>query len=172
MTNRFLAIVVAVVGLAAQGCVVSRQAVTPLGRQVTLAPVLDAPLDAVSGELMAVSADSVWLAPDSGIVGIPWTGVERVHVRISRVKGSHGFAYSAILGAVTGGALFVACLQEGDSCGGILPASVLWWMLWGGISAPSIDASARPGFTVENWELLRGYARFPQGLPAGVTSPR
>jgi hypothetical protein len=169
MTRRLQPYVLAVAGLAIQGCVLTRQEVTPLGRAVKVTPIPREHAPERSGELVAVSAESLWLARDSGVVSVPWSRVERVQVRRSTLGAGHAIAYSVVLGLVTGGALVAACSQvEGASCGGVLTGALAGWLLLGGLSAISIESSATQTLGAARWEELRRYARFPQGLPDGL----
>lgn len=163
MTHRMLAVVIAAVAL--QGCVVARQAVSPLGRTVRVT-LPQADQTELAGELMAVSAESLWMFRDSEIVSVPLVEVRLVQVWRAERLGGKAMGYSAIVGLVTGGALTAACSQvEGASCGGVLPVVFASWMLWGGLSASSVESSAKFRVGAGDWERLRPYARFPQGLP-------
>jgi len=163
MTHPMLAVAIAAVAL--QGCVVARQPVSHLGRTVRVTP-LQADQTELAGELMAVSAESLWVARDSEIVSVPLLELRRVQVRRAERLGGKAMRYSAIVGLVTGGALSAACSQvEGASCGGVLPVVFASWMLWGALSASSVESSAKFGVEAGDWERLRLYARFPQGLP-------
>jgi hypothetical protein len=169
MTSRLLPYVLAVAGLALQGCVLARQEVTPLGRAVKVTPIPREHAPERSGELFAVSAESLWLARDAEIVSVPWSRVERVQVRRSTLSAGRAMAYSVVLGLLTGGALDAACSQvEAASCGGVLPVALAGWLLVGGLSAISIESSATQTLRAARWEELRRYARFPQGLPDGL----
>jgi len=151
-----------------QGCVVSRQSVSPLGRAVRIIPVPSDTAEELAGELMAVSADTLWVgvAQDSGIVSIPLAQTRTVEVRRHKLGAGKAMTYSVILGLATGGALGAACASVEDAdCGGVLPAVLLSWVLWGGLSAISLESSARVGIPAADWKRLRPYARFPQGLP-------
>jgi hypothetical protein len=169
MTSRLLPYVIAVAGLAIQACVLARQAVTPLGRAVKVTPIPREHTPERSGELIAVSAESLWLAQDSGVVSVPWSRVERVQVRRSTLSVGHAMGYSVVLGLVTGGALGAACSQVEDaSCGGVLPVALGGSLFFGALSAISIESSAVQTLRAARWEELRRYARFPQGLPDGL----
>jgi len=164
MTSRVLVIGLVCSGLALQGCVVSRQSVTVLGRSVRITP---AERDvALSGELIAVSAESVWVAPGAEIVSLPWSRVWRLQVRLSNVNGGGAMGYSVVMGLLTGGALFAACsLVEDTECAVILPGVLGMWLLLGGLSAMSIESSSQKTLGAAQWQALRAYARFPHGLP-------
>lgn len=160
MTRRLVPYVLAVAVLAIHGCAVSRQEVTPLGRAVKLSPIPH------EGELVAVSADSLWLARDAEIVSVPWSQIERVQFRRSGLTGGKVMAYSTLLGVVTGGALVAACSQvEGTECAPVFPTVLALSLLLGGLSAISIESSAKQTVSAGRWETLGRYARFPQGLP-------
>ena len=167
--DRRVLIAVAVAGaVGLQGCVVARQPISPVGRAVRIIPVPSDTAEKLAGELMAVSADTLWVgvAQDSEIVSIPLAQVRRVEVRRHKLGAGKAMTYSVILGLATGGALSAACASvEGADCGGVLPGVFVSWMFWGGLSVISLESSAKIGVSAGDWERLRPYARFPQGLP-------
>lgn len=167
MTSRVLVVGLVCAGLALQGCVVSRQPVTVLGRSVRITP---AERDvALSGELIAVSAESVWVAPGAEIVSVPWSRVRRLQVRLSKVSGGGAMGYSVVMGLLTGGALFAACSQVEDTeCAVVLPGVLGMWLVLGGLAAMSLESGSHKTLGAARWEELRAYARFPQGLPDGL----
>jgi len=164
MTSRVLVIGLVFGDLALQACVVSRQPVTVLGHSVRITP--SERDSASSGELIAVSAESVWVAPGAEIVSVPWSRVGRLQVRLSNVNGGGAMAYSVVMGLLTGGALFAACSQVEDTeCAVVLPGVLGMWLLLGALSAMTIESSSQKALGAAQWEALRAYARFPQGLP-------
>ena len=148
------------------GCSSALQPLSPLGRDVRVSRK-GGSVD--GGELLAVSADSVWIAMRSGNVSVPLEEVRRVNVKVGRLTWSDGAVYGAGVGLAAGVALLSACSQvEGAECGGVLPAFLVSGFLWGAIAGLSYEASSHRRFTRQQWESLRAYARFPQGLPADV----
>ena len=148
------------------GCSSALQPLSPLGRDVKVARVRGAVVDA--GELLAVSADSVWIAQPSGNVSIPLGEVRRVDVKVGHLRSGDAVAYGAGVGLAAGIAMLSACSQVADECGGVLPAFAVSGLIWGALAGLSFDASSHKRFSRQQWDALRAYARFPQGLPADV----
>ena len=85
-------------------------------------------------------------------------------------KGPLGAANVGMGGVVGGGlsavGMGVACAsyEEGD-CGAVFPGVLATWALWTGLWA-AVAGSPYESFQRERFATaLRGYARFPQGLP-------
>ena len=108
-----------------------------------------------SGELIAVTQDSVFLAlPKSRLLPFAWKDINRLQV--AYFDPHEGLCYA--LGA--GGA--VSTLSHGF----ILALSLPTWMIIGAATGGNRVGEAvitYPGET-EDWRELRAYARFPQGL--------
>lgn len=121
------------------------------------------------GELIAVSADSLWLLNDSGIVGARLGYVSGASLKRHSMNGRTGLVWTVVGGLVTGGLLTAACSSVSEDCGGVFVGTMLAWGIVGGSSALSMEMSSRSTFRAPNiGEKLRGYARFPQGLPRGI----
>ncbi|GAC1653948.1 MAG: hypothetical protein NVS4B3_17470 [Gemmatimonadaceae bacterium] len=145
------------------GCVWPAPAISPFGRRATVYPT-NAPR--VSGELLAVSSDSLWLLRDTTILVFPADALKIIHVARHSFDGRRTVATMIVAGAVTGAALMVACGQvKNTDCGAVLPAALLTHAVLGGLFALSTDHSSMHRFSPRQWAELRGYARFPQGLP-------
>ena len=120
----------------------------------------------LTGELLAVERDSVWLlTADGAAVAVPIADVTRARVPQQGLTANGVLTWALIGGAVSGVALAAACSSEGGDCGAVLPGVMLAWGLFGGVSA----LVAGPGWRSVGIaaDSLRPYARFPQGLPAG-----
>ncbi len=119
-----------------------------------------APGAEIAGELIAVHADSVFVLSESTLVAVPR----------ARVRGATLFAYDAHWGEVaTWG--FLGTLSA-ISNGWYFLLTGPTWIITSAIAAGSRSRApmvslADPG----GWERLRMYARFPQGLPAGLDRP-
>lgn len=125
--------------------------------------------EVASGELLWVSADSLWLLARQpwDVVAVPLEGVRSV--RVPRGPGAGRVLLWTLTGmAVTGGALAAACGSVEDaSCGAVFPSVALTWGLVGGLAAMRVEKERR--LTLEpRPEVLRPYARFPQGPPPGL----
>ena len=128
-----------------------------LGASVQVA-VANAPK--MKGELIAVSTDSVWVLRGLELLTAPVARVSLVRIKRHKLDGRAGLIWTLIGGVVTGGLLTAAC-----ECGDMFPRVMLWWGVIGGLSALSLEASSRQDFRPWEYDLLRAYARFPQGLP-------
>ena len=121
------------------------------------------------GELIAVSADSIWLLNGSGLRAAPLGFVKGASLKRHNMNGQVGLVWTLVGGLVTGGLLTGACATVSEGCGGVLAGTMLVWGVVGGVSAISMGISSRRSFSMPNiGEKLRGYARFPQGLPTGL----
>ena len=162
---RSLLLLVSTLGSAA--CVTGRYAVSPYGRRVEVVPVSGAANSSVSGELIAVSADSVWVLAHLGLVTMPLTQVDAVRVARHGFTAGKALLWSAVAGTISGVALTAACgaAGEGSDCAGVFPSVLVSWGIVGGIAAATVSGSAHQRLGRTEWEQLRPYARFPQGIP-------
>ena len=152
--------------LGSAACVTGHYAASPYGRHVEVVPVPGATQSSVSGELIAVSADSVWVLAHLGLLTVPLAQVDAVRVTRHGFTAGKALLWSAVAGTISGLALAAACgaADEGD-CAGVFPSVLLTWGIVGGISAATVSGSARLRLGRTEWERLRPYARFPQGIP-------
>jgi len=161
-------IVMAVAG--SVGCATVGTGSSVLGRPVKVA-LTDGGKD-VKGELIAVGDDRIWIQDASGVLELPVSAVQSVHVQRHSFSGGQAFKWAAIGGLVSAGALTAACQSvEGNETGGCAASGLVFGGLIVGASAlaiPSINASRWQSFYSAKPEALRPYARFPQGLPEGV----
>ena len=158
---------IAALALALAGCATWAPSASPFGRRVSLVP--QGRTEPLGGELLAVNAESLWLARRTGNVSVALSDIRRVRVRVGSPNGGNMVTASVIVGFASGAALTAACAQvDGTECGGVLPGVLLSAVLIGGLAALSVESSATQRFSREDWEQLRPYARYPQGLPADV----
>lgn len=110
---------------------------------------------AVSGELIAVNADSVFVA-----------GTGFYAVALSSVKSARLEAYESYSGEV-GGLAMLGTLTT-ISNGAFLIFTAPMWIIGG--SAVSASRSREPmiDYPKRDWNRLAAFARFPQGLPEGL----
>lgn len=122
------------------------------------------------GELIAVSADTLWVLADSQLVSVPTTFVWRVLVK-RRPIGAKGIGWWGLVGGtISGLGLMAACgsYDGGGDCGGVLVGTVFIWAAWTGIWA-AIAGSEYSGIPRPVLETqLKPFARFPQGMPPGL----
>jgi len=108
------------------------------------------------GELLAVSADSAWILTDNGA-----TVVARANVTRATLIGWDPETDKLVLWSVIG---TVSTLSNGAFLLFTAPA----WIIGGSLATAS--QSRRPVIRTDqgDWLSLRLYARFPQGIPAGL----
>ncbi len=167
-------VVFAVALLSLPGCVRPGAGISPLGRQATIHPRWSGPLQ---GELLAVSSDTIWLLSGDLVSALQSDAIDRIVVRRHDFDAQRTFKWMAIAGAATGVALMISCNSyesspdgtgESGRCFGTIPVSVLTFLLGGSLFAISNHLSAHRRFAPRDTQLLRPYARFPQGLPDTV----
>ncbi len=108
------------------------------------------------GELIAVSADSVWLLRQDQILVIPTAAVKQGKLT----------AYAAQTGPL--GLWTVLGTLSTISNGWLLLITAPMWILGGSISVGNESRAAQGRSPALSWEELAPYARFPQGMPEGV----
>lgn len=108
------------------------------------------------GELIAVSADSIWLLADSAAYAIP-----AAIVRSARVTG-----YDAQPGAVTAAAAAgaLATISNGFFLVFTMPA----WFITGSLASRAQARHPVRRADGQDFTDLASFARFPQGLPPGL----
>jgi hypothetical protein len=121
------------------------------------------------GELIAVSLDSVWVLGRSGLDAAPLGYVRRASVKQHSLDAQAGLIWTLVGGLVTGGLLTAACASVEEGCFVVFPVTLGAWGIVGGLSALTLEYSSRRRFVTPNiGNKIRGYARFPHGLPAGL----
>jgi hypothetical protein len=150
--------------LAFCGCAVRQPMV--LGRTVAVARV-DGGKPA-KGELIAVEDGQLLLRQAEGPVQVPLSAVREVSIKRHDWGGSRGLGWSLVGGLVTGGALALSCSRVSSGCGGVGAGVAALWLAVGGLSSLSMQASSQLRLRNPTEDLLRPYARFPQGVPPGV----
>ncbi|MDH4043090.1 MAG: hypothetical protein OEY20_09370 [Gemmatimonadota bacterium] len=142
---------------------------SPFGADVVLKPRKGrAAGPTIQGELIAVSPDSLWLLQSSTTIAVPLAEVGGVQMRRFHSGASAALIWGLVGGLVSGGLLTAACATVEDaSCGGVMAFSLITWGLWGGIGAATLGSSSTRTLPPSEG-ALRGYARFPQGLPGDL----
>ena len=160
MMTRCKTMVVAALVVFLAGCATIRPKVSVLGRPVEVQPA------AVKGELLAVGAEQLWIKERDEVREVPLAGIEQVKVKRHDLDGKRGWAWALIGAVVTGAVLTASCASvEDTSCGSVPLAVAGTWLALGGVSAASLERSSKLEVRGPNWEVLKPYARFPQGLP-------
>lgn len=120
----------------------------------------------ISGELLAVNQDSVWLLRRHELASVPVSEISEVRVDRGGMRGTTALLWSLTFGVISGVALHIACesVSDGSGCT-ILPVTLGLWTIVGITSAASLE-STRHATVPPEPTSLRAWARFPQGLPA------
>lgn len=154
------------------GCLPMASRPSPFGAKVWVF----AAGDSARGELLAVSADSMWIAEGEGSrpvqTALPMSGVRRVVVY--RGAGWQAFAMRGLaFGFITGLGMYAACTSVAEGCAGILAVSVAVPAVLSLAAGSSISARRELTLTTFTAETLAPYARWPQGRPISrrSTSP-
>ena len=108
------------------------------------------------GELIAVSADSVWLLSQDQALVIPTTAVKKGKLT----------AYAAQTGALTAWA--VLGTLSTISNGVVLILTAPMWIIVGPLAVASESRAPERKSPSLNWVELAPFARFPQGVPEGI----
>lgn len=156
-------ILIALLCLAALSVARAQRVKPPLGSQVRL----DLAKRSVSGELLAVDRDSIWVLQQQTLTSIPLRDVSQVRVTRGGMGAKGALLWSLTFGVVSGVALQTACSSVADDCSDVLPKTLVIWGILGAASAASLENSRVVSVPAEP-DSLRARARFPQGLPAGL----
>jgi hypothetical protein len=108
------------------------------------------------GELIAVSADSVWvLSGNQGLV-----------IPTAAVRGGKLTAYAAQKGGLTAWAVLGTISTISN--GGFLIFTAPMWIVGGSLAVGGESRAPERKNPPLTWVELAPFARFPQGLPAGI----
>ena len=163
-----------VAGLLILACTVSACATGApdvFGRRVTLVP-REPRAEKAKGELLAVSDGRIWLREkDGGVREFDADSLREVQVQRHGLGNGTTRRIGLIGGLVSTIALTASCSSvEGNDAGSCLVAGAAvggLFALTGALSSASLDASARTHVAPRDL-TLRGYARFPAGLPRDI----
>jgi len=111
----------------------------------------------IAGELIAASADTVWILPDSSRVA----AVPTFSVRNGQVT-----RYRSGAGAVAG--LTALGILSTLSNGAFLLFTAPAWLITGVVASSNESRAPLRAVPPLAWADLAAYARFPQGLPPGI----
>jgi hypothetical protein len=121
----------------------------------------------LSGELIEATASGLLIGAPTGFERTDLSQVGRVRVRQHDLTDGKALTWVSIGALASGLGMALACSQvEDTSCGGVFPAVALSFGLIGGLFALGITSSGWREVPVDA-EMLRAYARFPQGAPPG-----
>lgn len=119
----------------------------------------------LTGELLAVTSDSVWMDIGGRWMAFPLTDQSRVTVRMHSMDGTKMAIWNLVAGLGSAAALSAACNSVEDAdCGGVFPAWTLAWGLLGGISGALVARSSHRTLSPHP-DAIQPYVRFPQGMP-------
>lgn len=108
------------------------------------------------GELIAVTADSVWVL----------TGTQGAVISTSAIEQGKLAAYAAETGTMQTWALLGTLATISN--GAFLVFTAPMWLIGGSLTVGSESRSAERKHPPLEWLGLAPYARFPQGMPEGV----
>ena len=152
--------------LALSGCATMGAKVPLGGRVIEVKRLSSEKPSKLKGELLAVGSERLWLLAPDGVRDIRLQEIEQVRVRLHGLDGKKAGLWTVVGALVTGAALTVACsMVEDTHCAPALGVTALAWGLIGGPSALGLEKSSRVLVRGPDFEALRPYARFPQGLP-------
>lgn len=153
----------------AGGCILPGASVSPYGKPAT---VYTARGGSATGELIAASADNIWLLQNGSLAVFATSSIVSVDVERHRFDGSKTVKRMTLTGLATGAALTVSCIRynshdggNGGGCGGVLLGTTGVFAAIGGLLAISNDHSSMYHLVPTDSNLLRAHSRFPQGLP-------
>jgi hypothetical protein len=109
-----------------------------------------------AGELIAVSADSVWILNDTAGLVIPTTAADSGRLWVYQPR-SGDLGRWALLGTLST-----------ISHGVVLLFTAPMWVIAGGFAVSGEVGAAQRRAPPLTWGELSAYARFPQGLPESV----
>jgi len=126
------------------------------------------PVKSVKGELVAVGPDSLWIRSDHQVTAMALGDLDRVRVQQHGFTFGHAMLIAAVGGLVTGAAMTAACSSVSDGCGGVFVGMMASWLAVGAIAGASSSGSAYRNLEPMTDQMLRQYARYPQGVPPGI----
>ena len=111
----------------------------------------------IEGELIAVSEDTAWVLTVTGAIAVP----------VSTVLSGKLTGYNAKAGTL-GGLTAVGAFST-VSNGALLIVTAPAWLIVGTAAAASQSHAPVQQIPTVGWQQLAAFARFPQGLPPGVS---
>jgi hypothetical protein len=158
------------VALVLVGCATALPPASVLGRPVEVKPAKDVLGAPVKGELLAVSPEKIWVMGPDRASTLPLRQIEEVRVPGHGLNARRAGWWVALGALVSGTVLALACssVEGNDSCGRVFIPVLVTWGALGVPSAKALADSSQLRVKPRDWDKLRPYARFPQGLPDGL----
>lgn len=157
------------------GCVLRGPPISPYGREVTV----HSASEAVRGELIAVTTDSIWVLQPSTLRTLALRDQRTVEV----IRHNFGFRrtlrWMVTAGVVTGGALFVSCASYESSSDGsgdaggcllVIPGTTAVYAVAGFLLGGLNERNTRQRVSPAEVARLQPLSRYPQGLPDAARS--
>lgn len=121
--------------------------------------------DDLTGELLAFGGDTLWIAGDAGLRGVPFDDVRDVRIHRHGMDGGAVLRWGLIGAGVTALGMSVACSQvEGTDCAGVAGSVLVSWGVVGGILGWALASTSRQPVPATP-DGLRPWVRYPAGLP-------
>ncbi|MBM3328223.1 MAG: hypothetical protein FJY67_01960 [Calditrichaeota bacterium] len=112
------------------------------------------------GELLAVTSDSLYFLLNRYVTALPQTSITKIEMQVHNITGSKIMLWTL------GGMLSTV------SHGFVLGLTAPLWLIVGSFSAVSAAHGSWKAYKLADWDNLRAFARYPQGLPEGFNMPR
>jgi hypothetical protein len=123
------------------------------------------------GELLAVSADSLWVRQGMQAIAAPLKGINTLAVLRGNKSGTgRGFGKMAIFGAISGAVMTAACSSVSDGCEVVFAMSMATSLFVGVLSTASWESRKYDHLYKDEVARAGIWSRFPQGWPTGVTA--
>jgi len=127
----------------------------PRGSWVTVKGGIDKPVERMSGELLAIDGENVWVAVGNTVRRDSLTNMSELRL-ITYDPHAAGIVSLTLLGTV-------ATISNGFFLTFTAPA----WLIGGSVATASRGRDPLVTGTMVDWQRFVPYARFPQGLPPG-----
>lgn len=126
----------------------------------------------MKGELLSVSADSVWFDVAGSFHSLPLAELERIRIQRHAWNARRVLVWNLVAGVGSAVALTMACESlEDTECGSFTLSWLGAWALIGGFSGASLAGSSHVDVPIDAVGL-RGFTRFPQGMPEAYRRSR
>lgn len=125
------------------------------------------------GELIAVTADTLWILTQQQLMRMPMQDVLEVRIDRRKMGAKLAWTWSLAAGAISGLLLTAACSSVTEDCGGVFVFTMGSWAIFGLLSAPSMESVRYQSIEYprdnSRWQQLRAESRFPVGIPDGYS---